>query len=81
MDKVVKRIYWAISESNPMYTDRMYLGSEMSLENDLEMDSLNRIELLLWLEEDFDIEFPDYEHDKWLIIEDVINSVIEAGGR
>ena len=81
MDKRVKRIYWAISESNPMYADRRCLDMEMSLENDLGMDSLNRIELLLWLEEDFDIEFPDYEHDKWLIIEDVINSVIEAGGR
>ena len=81
MDKVVKRVYWAISENNPMYTDRRCLDMEMSLENDLGMDSLNRIELLLWLEEDFDIELPDYEHDKWLIIEDVINSVIEAGGR
>ena len=40
MDKVVKRVYWAISENNPMYTDRRCLDMEMSLENDLSIISL-----------------------------------------
>ena len=80
MSKLKKRVYWAISENNFRYPDRKGLGDEMTLEDDLEMDKLDRVELLIWLEEDFDIEIEDYLYEKWTTIGDVVESVIAAGG-
>lgn len=48
---------------------------DKSLVKDLELDSLDVVELGLIVEWNFNLEFPDAEVNKWTTVQDVLNSV------
>jgi len=57
---------------NNLYNDaKIVLTGTTRLSDDLELDSLDRVELTMMIEEHFKIEFMDYESDKWQTIEDI----------
>ena len=48
---------------------------EASFVDDLEADSLDVVELMMALEEEFDIEIPDEEAEKISTVNDAVNSI------
>ena len=48
------------------------LDMDTSLMNDLEADSLDAVEIIMAIEEEFDIEVPDEEAEKFLTIRDMV---------
>lgn len=46
----------------------------------LGMDSIDEIEFVMALEEDFNIEIPDHEADKWETVADVVAAINRATG-
>jgi acyl carrier protein len=53
------------------------VGPDTSLMDDLELESLEIVELVMAVEEAFQIEIPDEDADRMVIIEDVIDYVRE----
>lgn len=51
------------------------IDGEASLQGDLELDSLDIMDLLLVLEEEFDMQIPDEELSKIQTVNDVINYI------
>ncbi|HOX55179.1 MAG: acyl carrier protein [Candidatus Omnitrophica bacterium] len=51
------------------------LVPEAQLENDLSMDSLDAVELVMALEEEFEIEIPDEDMESLLTVGDIINYI------
>lgn len=51
------------------------LSDSTSLQADLELDSLDIMDLLLVLEEEFDMQIPDEELSKILTIGDIVNYI------
>jgi acyl carrier protein len=47
-----------------------------SLEDDLTMDELDRVELTMSLEEEFGIEIPDEDSEKFSTVKDIIDYLI-----
>lgn len=45
------------------------------LAEDLQLDSLDRVEIMLNLEHEFSIEIDDAEHDRWQTVQHVIQCV------
>ncbi len=52
---------------------------ESNLSEDLGADSLDAIELIMAVEEAFDIEIPDNEATKIRLVSDIVNFLEEAG--
>ncbi len=50
---------------------------ETSMTKDLEADSLYVIEVIMAIEEEFDIEIPDEEAEQFTTMEDIVNYVAE----
>jgi acyl carrier protein len=50
---------------------------ETSLMKDLEADSLDAVEIIMAIEEEYDIEIPDEEAEKFQTIGDIVNYVNE----
>ena len=50
---------------------------EASFINDLEADSLDIVELMMALEEEFDIEIPDEDAEKIVTVGDAVNYIKE----
>ena len=48
------------------------LDMDTSLMNDLEADSLDAVEIIMAIEDEFDIEIPDEEAEKFLTIRDMV---------
>ena len=48
------------------------LDMDTSLMNDLEADSLDAVEIIMAIEEEFNIEIPDEEAEKFLTIRDMV---------
>jgi len=46
-----------------------------SLDTDLQMDSLDMVEMAMAVEEEFNIEIPDETIEKWEIVADIIITV------
>jgi len=55
--------------------DESEVTPEASFVDDLGADSLDTVELVMALEEEFGIEIPDEDAEKLLTIEDVINYI------
>lgn len=53
------------------------LTERTKLEEDCGMDSIDAIELVLALEEEYSIEIPDEDAEKILIVKDIIDYVME----
>ena len=51
--------------------------NEASFTNDLGADSLDLVELIMALEEEFDIEIPDADAEKVVSVADVVNYIKE----
>ena len=51
---------------------------ETHLKKDLEADSLDAVEIIMAIEEEFDIEVPDEEAEKFQIVGDIVKYVEEA---
>jgi acyl carrier protein len=50
---------------------------ETSMTKDLEADSLYVIEVIMAIEEEFDIEIPDEEAEQFSTMEDIVNYVVD----
>ncbi len=48
------------------------LSMDTSLVNDLEADSLDAVEIIMAIENEFDIEIPDEDAEKFLTIRDMV---------
>lgn len=81
LTRVQRVSYQAISCFTNYVKDYRDMCGHFQLEQDFKMDSLDRVEILLCLEEDFDIEIPHMVCDEWYIVDDIVNSVIQAGGK
>lgn len=81
MNKLEKLVYICIAINNGEVTDHTAICGHFQLGQDLFMDSLDRVELLMELEEMCDVEFlnPDI-CDNWFIVDDVLEAVKQAGG-
>jgi len=51
------------------------IKGETSLQGDLELDSLDIMDLLLVLEEEFDLQIPDEELSKIQTVDDIVNYI------
>ena len=51
---------------------------ETHLMKDLEADSLDAVEIFMAIEEEFDIEVPDEEAEKFQVVGDIVKYVEEA---
>ena len=56
-----------------LYILEKALGLTVGLDEKLDIDSLERVELIMWLEEDFGISIPDEDVEKL----DTANKIIE----
>ncbi len=50
---------------------------ETNLSKDLEADSLDAVEIVMAIEEEFGIEIPDEEAEKFLLVKDLVKFVEE----
>jgi len=66
-----------IAEELGIEEDKILLDSDLS--EDLGADSLDAIELIMAIEESFDIEIPDSEATKIKLVSDIVNFLVEAG--
>ena len=54
---------------------------EGRLNDDFDLDSLDRVELLMMCEEEFEIEIPDEEAEKFITISDVLTYIDKKRNR
>ena len=73
MVDVQKRIIELIAEQ--LERDPSEITPEMSFAEDLGADSLDLVELIMTVEEEFNIEIPDDEAEKIKFVKDAINYV------
>ncbi len=73
MVDVQKRIIELIAEQ--LDKDVSEITPEMSFADDLGADSLDLVELIMTVEEEFNIEIPDEEAEKIKFVKDAINYV------
>ncbi len=66
-----ERLFELISMNLGVGTDQIKMESEFM--NDLGADSLDIIELVMQLEEDFNVEIPDHETEKMFTVANVYN--------
>jgi acyl carrier protein len=70
-DKIIKVI------SEKLGIDRAEVAPEASLVDDLGADSLDLVELIMSMEEEFDIEIPDEDAEKIITVQHAIDYVKE----
>ena len=70
-DKIIKVI------SEKLGIDREEVAPEASLVDDLGADSLDLVELIMSMEEEFDIEIPDDDAEKIITVQHAIDYVKE----
>ena len=70
---VFEKVREIISEQLDVDIDSITLDT--SFINDLESDSLESVELIMALEEEFDIEFPDEDAEKISTVQDAVNYI------
>ncbi len=57
--------------------DASSVNMETNLMKDLEADSLDAVEIIMAIEEEFDMEIPDEEAEKFQSVSDIVNYVEE----
>ena len=70
------RIIELLSRKAVMLKELIVLETE--IEDDIGLDSLDKVELCMELEEEFDINIPDEEMDKFVTVGDIIEFVEKA---
>ncbi|KAG1677079.1 hypothetical protein FOA52_001249 [Chlamydomonas sp. UWO 241] len=73
-DKVVERVIYVAKHFDKV--DAAKVTPTASFEKDLGLDSLDVVELVMALEEEFGVEIPDAEADKIASVGDAVNYVI-----
>ena len=73
MADIEKRIIEMIAEQ--LGKDAADITAEMSFADDLGADSLDLVELIMAVEEEFGVEVPDEEAEKIKLVQDAINFV------
>ena len=74
MQNVEQRVKNCFAKQFGMASENMQ--SENTL-RDFGGDSLDQLELLMWIEEEFDLEIPDEEGLKWNTVQQCIDYVME----
>jgi acyl carrier protein len=77
--QVLDAVRQIISENIGFPIDQ--IESHHSLENDLGFDSLDRVEIIMGVEEHFDISVPDSQADVTKTVADIVSGVMELLGR
>ena len=75
MSSVEERVIKMVSEQLGVKEDDIQTGS--SFVEDLGADSLDTVELIMALEEEFDAEIPDEDAEKIATVEDAINYITQ----
>ena len=73
---VFEKVKSIIAEQLGISNDTV-IGAETSLMKDLEADSLDAVEIIMAIEDEFDIEIPDEDAEKFLNIGDIIKYIEE----
>uniref|UniRef100_A0A7R9V3N0 Acyl carrier protein n=1 Tax=Chlamydomonas euryale TaxID=1486919 RepID=A0A7R9V3N0_9CHLO len=73
-DKVIERVIYVAKHFDKV--DPAKVTPEANFEKDLGLDSLDVVELVMALEEEFGVEIPDAEADKITSVGDAVNYVI-----
>ncbi len=55
--------------------DKSMVTMDTNMTKDLEADSLDAVEIIMAIEEDFDIEIPDEEAEKFQVVGDLVKYV------
>ena len=61
--------------SKQLDLDELEINEDCSLEEDLGMGELDRMEILLDIEDEFDINIPEEDSDEFVTIGDIVNYV------
>ena len=75
MSDVAKRVKEIVAEQ--LGVDEAQVVSEASFMEDLGADSLDTVELVMALEEEFDIEIPDEDAEKIQTVQDAVDYITE----
>lgn len=75
MSDVVKRVKEIVAEQ--LSVEEAQVVPEASFMDDLGADSLDTVELVMALEEEFDIEIPDEDAEKIQTVQDAIDYIAE----
>ncbi len=75
MSDVVKRVKEIVAEQ--LSVEEAQVVPEASFMDDLGADSLDTVELVMALEEEFDIEIPDEDAEKIQTVQDAIDYISE----
>jgi len=70
-DELEKKVFELISNAAAVTADRV--KPESKIEDDLGIDSIDTVELALFLEDEFDIEINDEDFNKIKTVQDVID--------
>lgn len=70
---VLEKVKALISEQLDVEEDNISL--ESSFQDDLEADSLDVVELIMAIEDEFDIEIPDEEAEKIATVKDAVDYI------
>ena len=80
MSRLQKLVYVCIADNNTVEPHYTLLGGLLRLDRDLNMDINDRVNLEVDLEDMFNIELKEKQSLYWITVDDVIDSVIQAGG-
>jgi acyl carrier protein len=74
-EEILKKVQEIVSEQ--LQKDIKEVVPEASFANDLDADSLDTVELVMALEEAFDIEIPDEAAEEIATVQDAVNFISE----
>ncbi|KAA0895190.1 acyl carrier protein [Oryzomonas japonica] len=77
MSDIAKRVKEIVAEQ--LGVEEVQVVPEASFMDDLGADSLDTVELVMALEEEFDIEIPDEDAEKIQSVQDAIDYITEHG--
>ena len=78
MDEIFKTMQDLIAEQFAIDTDE--IGMDSSFVDDLGADSVDLMELVMAMEEEFDVEIPDEEAEKIVTVQNAIDFVAKIQG-
>jgi len=79
MSEVVEKVSKIISEQLDVSEDDVVLSA--SFVDDLGADSLDQVELIMAIEEEYDISIPDEEAEKIVTVQDAVDYINKALGQ
>jgi acyl carrier protein len=79
MSEVVEKVAKIISEQLDVSEDDVVMSA--SFVDDLGADSLDQVELIMAIEEEFDISIPDEDAEKIVTVQDAVDYINKALGQ